>query len=41
METRRFTGKFKCEAVNLASQAEVSKAKVAEEFGIHATVLTR
>ena len=41
MERRKFTGEFKREAVRLASQVGVSKAKVAEELGIHANVLTR
>ena len=41
MERRRYTAEFKREAVKLASQAGVSKVKVAEELGIHANVLTR
>ncbi len=41
MERRRFTAEFKREAVKLATQAGVSKAKVAEELGIHANALTR
>ncbi len=41
MERRNFTAEFKREAVKLATQAGVSKAKVAEELGIHANVLAR
>ncbi len=41
MERKNFTAKFKREAVKLATQAGASKAKVAEELGIHANVLAR
>ena len=41
MERRKFTAEFKREAVKLAMQVGVSKAKVAEELGIHSNVLTR
>ena len=41
MERRRYAAEFRREAVKLASQTRVSKAKVAEELGIHANVLTR
>lgn len=41
MDRRRFTAEFQREAVKLGIQPTVSKAKVAEELGIHASVLTR
>ena len=41
MERRKFAAEFKREAIKLASQAGVSKSKVAEELGIHANVLSR
>ena len=39
MERRRFSAEFKCEAVRLASQAGASRAQVARELGLNATML--
>jgi transposase len=41
MERRRFTAEFKREAVKLARQDGVSRAKVAQELGLNVTMLTR
>ena len=41
MERRRFTAEFKREAVRLARQEGVSRAKVAQELGLHVTMLAR
>ncbi len=41
MERRRFAAEFKREAVKLARQDGVSRAKVAQELGLNATMLTR
>ena len=39
MERRRFTAEFKREAVNLAGQDGVSRAKVARELGLNVNML--
>jgi hypothetical protein len=39
MERRRFNAKFKREAVRLATQSGTSRAQVAEELGLYATML--
>lgn len=41
MERRRFTVEFKAEAVRQALQPGVSKAKVAQDLGIHGNVLRK
>ena len=41
MERRRFTAEFKREAVKLARQDGVSRAKVAQELGLNVTMLAR
>ena len=41
MERRKFTAEFKREAVRLAGQDGVSRAKVAQELGLNVTMLTR
>jgi transposase len=41
MERRQFTAEFKREAVRLATQAGVSRAKVAQELGLNAAMLGR
>jgi transposase len=41
MERRRFTAEFKAEAVRQALQPGVSKAKVAQDLGIHGNVLRK
>ena len=41
MERRRFTAEFKREAVRLAGQEGVSRAKVAQELGLNVAMLTR
>jgi len=41
MERRRFTAEFKRGAVKLARQDGVWRAKVAQEPGLHVTMLTR
>lgn len=41
MERRQFTAEFKREAVKLAAQAGVSRAKVAQELGLNAAMLGR
>jgi transposase len=41
MERRRFNAEFKREAVKLARQDGVSRAKVAQELGLNVTMLAR
>ena len=41
MERRRFTAEFKREAVRLATQGGVSRAKVSQELGLNASMLGR
>ena len=41
MERRQFTAEFKREAVRVAAQAGVSRAKVAQELGLNAAMLGR
>ena len=41
MERRKYTAEFKREAVKLARQDGVSRAKVAQELGLNVTMLTR
>lgn len=41
MERRRFAAEFKREAVRLARQEGISRAKVAQELGLNVTMLTR
>lgn len=41
MQRRRFTAEFKAEAVRLALQPGVSKAKVAQDLQIHDNVLRK
>jgi transposase len=41
MERRRFNAEFKREAVRLATQAGSSRAQVAQELGLNATMLGR
>lgn len=41
MERKKYAAEFKREAVRLASQAGVSRAKVAQELGLNVTMLTR
>ena len=38
MERRRFNAEFKREAVRLATQSGTSRAQVAEELGLYATM---
>jgi transposase InsO family protein len=39
MERRRFNAEFKREAVRLATQSGTSRAQVAQELGLYATIL--
>ena len=41
MERKKYAAEFKREAVRLAGQAGVSRAKVAQELGLNVTMLTR
>lgn len=41
MERRRFTVEFKAEAVRQALQPGVSKARIAQDLGIHGNVLRK
>jgi len=41
MERKKYTAEFKREAVKLARQDGVSRAKVAQELGLNVTMLTR
>ena len=41
MERRRFNAEFKREAVRLATQVGASRAQVAQELGLNATMLGR
>jgi len=41
MERRKYTAEFKREAVKLARQDGVSRAKVAQELELNVTMLTR
>jgi len=41
MERRRFNAEFKREAVRLATQPGTSRAQVAQELGLNATMLGR
>ena len=41
MERRRFTAEFKREAVKLAGQEGISRAKVAQELGLNVNMLAR
>jgi transposase len=41
MERRKFTGKFKLEAVKLIQERGVTVAQAARDLGVHGTVLRR
>ena len=41
MERKKYSAEFKREAVRLAGQGGVSRAKVAQELGLNVTMLTR
>jgi transposase len=41
MERKKYAAEFKREAVRLAGQAGVSRAKVAQELGLNVTMLAR